>query len=88
MDRLPRTYGEIESFVTMLLAACEDAGMNETLEMLLSQPDDRRRAVVDGLLDEFHAKGAPHQLIEAFVPLLDDAVAEKAYEVIHRCRRK
>ena len=32
----PKTYGEVESFVTMLLAACDDAGMNDTLAALFN----------------------------------------------------
>lgn len=71
----------------MLLAACEDAGMNETLDMLLSQPDDRRRFVVQQLLQRFEQTGAPKTLSDAFLPLLNNEVAEKAYEVIYQCRR-
>ena len=71
----------------MLIAACDDLGMNDTLEMLLSQPDARRKAVVRELLDRFIAGGAPKSLYEAFVCLLDDDVAEKAYEIIYRCKR-
>ena len=81
------TYGEVEGFVSMLLVACEDAGMNETLEVLLSLPDDRRRLVVRELLDRFQANAAPQPLYEAFACLLDDRVAEQAYQVIFKCRR-
>ena len=66
----------------MLLAACEDRGMNETLEILLSQPDTVRRTVVYRLLDRLKEKSAPQSLIEAIACLLDDEAAEKAYEVI------
>jgi hypothetical protein len=84
----PRTYGEVEGFINMLLAACEDASMNETLEMLLSQPDDRRRAIVAKLLDRLRERKAPQNLVEAMACLLDDDVAEKAYAAIHECARK
>ena len=84
----PRTYGEIEGFINMLLAACEDRGMNETLEMLLSQPDATRKAVVHRLLERLRERDAPQNLIEAVACLLDDGVAEKAYEVIYQCARK
>ena len=87
MTATNRTYGEVEGLITMLLAACDDMGMNETLEMLLSQPDARRKAVVRELLDRFIAGGAPKPLYEAFACLLDDEVAEKAYEVIFQCKR-
>ena len=88
MASVPKTYGEVEGLVTMLLAACDDMGMNDTLEMLLSQPNDRRTAVVRELLERFRQAEAPKSLHDAFVCLLDDAVAEKAYEVIYQCKRK
>ena len=84
----PRTYAEIEGFIDMLLAACEDASMNETLEMLLSQPDDRRRAMVAKILERLRSRKAPQKLLEAMACLLDDEIAEKAYAAIHKCAPK
>lgn len=81
------TYGEVEGLVTMLIAACEDRETNHTLEILLSAPNDRRKAAVYELLDRFRVAGAPTSLHNAFVCLLDDDVAEKAYQVIYECRR-
>ena len=72
----------------MLMAACEDLGMNETLEVLLSAPNERRRVVIGEFLERFRMSGAPASLHNAFVCLLDDDVAEKAYEVIYHCKRK
>jgi hypothetical protein len=83
----PITFGEVDGFITMLLAACEDRGMNETLEMLLSQPDAIRRSVVYRLLERLKENHAPRQLIEAVACLLDDQAAEKAYEVIYKCAK-
>ena len=82
------TYGEVEGFVTMLLVACEDAGINESLELLLSQPDDWRRAIVLELLDRSRMAAAPQSLCEALACLLDDEVAQGAYEVIYKCRHR
>ena len=87
MASVPKTYGEVEGLVTMLRAACDDLGMNETLEMLLSAPNDRRKKAVHELLDRFRMSGAPTSLHNAFVCLLDDDVAEKAYQVIYQCKR-
>ena len=87
MASAPKTYGEVEGLVTMLMVACEDLGMNETLEVLLSAPNDRRKAAVYELLDRFRMSGAPTSLHNAFVCLLDDDVAEKAYQVIYQCKR-
>ena len=83
----PRTFGEVDSFINMLLAACEDDAMNETLQILLSQPDERRKAIVDRLLDRLRERQAAPKLIEAMACLLDDAAAEKAYEAIFKCAR-
>ena len=87
MSDAPDISPEINSLVAMLMAACEDAGMNETLDMLLSRPDDERKYVVRELVLRLQTDKAPQALIEAFLPLLDDAIAERAYGVIYQCRR-
>ena len=84
----PITFGEVEGFIDMLLAACEDENMNATLEMLLSQPDVKRKAIVQRLLDRMKEKHAPPALIDAMACLLDDDAAERAYEVIFQCGKK
>jgi len=84
----PITFGEVDGFIDMLLAACEDKSMNATLEMLLSQPDVKRKAIVHRLLDRLKEKHAPPALIDAMACLLDDTAAEKAYEVIFQCKRR
>ena len=78
----PRTFGDVDGFISMLLAACEDDAMNETLQILLSQPDARRKAIVHRLLDRLRERHAPPTLIDAMACLLDDATAERAHEVI------
>ena len=83
----PRTYGDIEGFVLMLMAACEDTGMNETLEKLLSAPDDRRKEIVRMFLWRFRETRAPQSLVEAFVCLLDDDVAEREDENFRQLRK-
>lgn len=88
MDAVRGTYGEVDGFITMLLAACEDRGMNDTLELLLSQPDARRRAIVRRLLEQLREKRAPKELLDALACLLDDKVAERAYEVIFQCAQR
>jgi hypothetical protein len=84
----PKTFGDVDGFIDMLLAACEDRTMNETLEMLLSQPDQRRKEIVYRLLDRLKERKAPAALIDAMACLLDDAAAERAYEVIFQCAKK
>lgn len=87
MDTRQRTVAEVDGFIDMLHAACEDQYMNETLERLLTLPDEKRKEVVLKLLEELTNKDAPNMLIEAISCLVDDAVAEKAYEVIYQCSR-
>ena len=81
-------FGDIDGFINMLLTACDDRAMNDTLEMLLSQPDANRRAVVYRLLDRLREKQAPADLIDAIACLLDDDAAERAYKVIFQCAKK
>ena len=88
MTDTPKTFGDVDGFINMLLAACEDDAMNETLQILLSQPDERRRVIVHRLLDRLKEKKAPPPLIDAMACLLDDDAAEKAYQVIYQCEKK
>jgi hypothetical protein len=83
----PRSVAEIEGFVGLLGAACKDPKINATLEKLLAMPDERRRGLVHTWVSDLLIEEAPKDLIEAVACLMDDAVAEKAYEVIYNCRR-
>ena len=85
--RPPRTVGEIETFVTMLKVVCEDDTVNRQLQRALSMPDNRRQAVIHSWVSDLLIAEAPQDFIQAIACLLDDAVAEKAYEVIYQCRR-
>jgi hypothetical protein len=70
----------------MLLAACDDQYMNSTLERLLSQSDTKRRVSIFKLIDHLKVSKAPMNLIEAIGCLLDNEVAETAYEYIYKCK--
>lgn len=87
MRTAPKSVGEIETFITMLRTACEDKRMYVTLERLLSMPDQKRQALVHAWVNDMLIAEAPRNFIQAVACLLDDRVAEKAYEVIFRCRR-
>jgi len=82
-----RTIAEVDGFITLLRAACDDRTVNDALEKLLSLPDERRRDLVHTWVSDLIVKEAPKDFIEAIACLLDDAVAEKAHEVIFQCRR-
>ena len=81
------SVGEIDSFIMMLRAACDDRSMNERLERLLSMPDERRQALVQKWVSDMVEAKAPPDFIQAVACLADDRVAEKAYEVIYACQR-
>jgi hypothetical protein len=75
-------------FITMLLTACENRNVYGALEKLLSLPDQKRQAAVHSWVNDLLIAQAPTDFITAIACLLDDQVAEKAYEVIHQCQRE
>ena len=83
----PRSVAEIDGFVNLLAAACNDPKINATLERLLAMADDRRKGLVHTWVTDLIVEEAPKDLVQAVACLMDDAVAEKAYEVIFKCRR-
>jgi hypothetical protein len=86
-SQAPKTVGEIDSFITMLLVACENRMVYDRLESLLSLPDLRRQAEVNAWVTDLLIAQAPRDFIAAIACLLDNQVAEKAYEVIYKCAR-
>lgn len=87
MTGTPKTVGEVAMFITMLRTACEDKTVYERLERLLAMPDGTRQGVVHAWVNDMLIAGAPKDFIQAVACLIDDRVAEKAYEVIFNCRR-
>jgi hypothetical protein len=71
----------------MLTAACEDESVHRRLERLLSMPDRKRQEVVHAWVRDLLVAKAPRDFVQAIACLLDDRVAEKAYEAIFKCRR-
>lgn len=84
----PRSVADIEGFVGLLKAACDDPQINTTLERLLVMPDAQRRGVVHAWVTDLLIAEAPREFIEAVGCLIDDAVAEQTYAVIYQCRRE
>ena len=70
-----------------MLVACEDATINSTLQDLLSLPNETRKAAVYKLVAHLRATAALPELIDAITCLLDDDLAEKAFQAIYRCER-
>jgi hypothetical protein len=86
-ERVPRSVGEIDGFISLLQAACDDREINRALSHLLALPDAARRALVHNWVSDLLIKQAPIEFTQAIACLLDDAVAEQAYAVIFHCRR-
>jgi len=83
-----RSVADIDAFVDLLKAACADEKINTTLQRLLEMPDAKRQGVVHAWVTDLMIAEAPREFIEAVACLMDDAVAEKAYEAIYQCRRE
>jgi hypothetical protein len=83
----PKSVGEIKTFIAMLQAACEDETVYTRLERLLAMPDQKRQSVIHAWVNDMLIAEAPRDFIQAIACLLDDQIAEKAYEVIFKCRR-
>ena len=85
-NAVPQTVADIDAFIDLLRAACNDSRINATLEKLLSLPDTRRQALVHTWVTDVIIAGAPPDFIQAVACLMDDAIAEKAYETIYNCK--
>jgi hypothetical protein len=85
--RTAKSVAEIETFITMLTTACEDESIRQRLERLLSMPDRKRQAVVRAWVNDLLIAQGPGDFTQAIACLLDDRVAEKAYEVVFQCKR-
>jgi len=79
-----RTVGEIDSFIDMIRAACEDEEIRQTLENILSMPDPDRREMIRNLVTELTNNKSPASLVEAIACLVSDDVALKAHEVLNQ----
>src|SRR5262245_13893093 len=82
-----RSVAEVEGFVRLLVAACHDSKISAALERLLTMPDEKRRNLVHVWVSDLLIEGAPGEFVQAVGCLMDDAIAEKAYEVIFKCKR-
>lgn len=88
MNTVPRSVADIEAFVDLLKAACSDDRINATLRRLLEMPDEKRRGVVHAWVTDLLIESAPREFTQAVGCLIDDAIAERAYEAIYQCRRE
>ena len=87
MSEASPSVAEVDGFVDLLRAACNDERINSTLRRLLEMPDGRRQGVVHAWLTDLLIEGAPKPFTQAVACLMDDAIAERAYEAIYQCKR-
>ncbi len=80
--RQSRRLGENESFVNLLRAAQEDRSFRTTLCGILSQPSFHRQSLLNTMAAGMCADGVDADVVSAVSALTDDAVAERALEML------
>jgi hypothetical protein len=76
------SVGDNDRFVTMILAAREDATMKAALESILALPPALRKSFITTLTADMKRNRAPADFIEAIAYLQDDEVARKVCEAL------
>jgi hypothetical protein len=79
-----QSVADNDAFVTLIRVGQDDPEIHQTLVPILRQPPFHRKSLLNTLLQDMRAQGAPKNLISAIAELLDDAVAEKVAEAIMR----
>jgi hypothetical protein len=87
MNLVAKSVADIGTFITMICAACDDPAVSRRLEQLLEMPDEKRQGLVHAWVTDLLIAEAPRDFVQAIACLMDDRIAEKAYEVIFKCRR-
>lgn len=82
MPENAKTVGDNQSFVTLMLVAQEEPEVRDTLAAILGQPSSRRKYELHKLIGNMKAQGADADFVSAIEALLDDQVADTAYELI------
>ena len=80
--RKPKSVGENESFVHLLRAAQDDPDFEKTLSGILRQPSFHRQSMLNTMARSMTADGVREDMIRAVTALTDDAVAERALEML------
>ncbi len=77
-----KSVGDNDAFVTLVRVAQDDSETRTMLTAILRQPPFHRKSLVNTLIQDMRAQGAPRNLISAITELLDDAVAKKVADAI------
>ena len=84
---MPKSVGDVDGFVRLIQVACEDEAVGARLKSILSMPYYDRKSFLHGLINDLSIAQAPASLLEALACLTDDAIAERALEVVNACHR-
>jgi hypothetical protein len=71
-----------KKFIDLMRVACEKPDVRKKLKIILNLDSFNRKSVLNTWLRDLKLQGAPNDFIEALSFFLDDAIAEKALEVI------
>ena len=71
-----------ETFIDLMRIAQEKDDIKKRLKFILKLDSFNRQSILNTWLHDLRLQGAPKKLIKAISYFLDDAVAEKALEVI------
>ena len=71
-----------ESFVALLRVAQEEPEVRQQLLSILALDSFSRKSLLRSLIEDMSLKRAPKPFVKAIANLLDDAIAEKALELI------
>lgn len=77
-----RSVGENKTFVNLIRVAQEDPKIRAKLLKILSLDKFHRESLLNTSLEEMRLKGAPKEFVSAISTLLDDAVAQRALEIL------
>jgi len=77
-----RSVGEDKAFVNLIRVAQGDPKIRAKLLKILSLDKFHRESLLNTFLEEIRLKGAPKEFVSAIATLLDDAVAQRALEIL------
>ncbi len=78
----PQSVADNESFVRLLRVAQDDDDFRKTLCGILRQPGFHRRSLLNTMTAGMAVDGVKANVIQAVSALTDDAVAERALELL------
>ncbi|ACL02447.1 hypothetical protein Dalk_0742 [Desulfatibacillum aliphaticivorans] len=81
-----KPVSENETFVALMQLARRDPDFREQISAILSMDDFHRKSALNSITDNMRMQNAPKDLVRAMESLADDAVAERALELIKNAK--